>query len=191
MRVYESGAIKAAKMINDPNCPFLMYQFPDMAQPAMSELPVIDAQPAGREVKRKPAGHMKRPAQKRPAAVLKAEDAEDDVGVIELDAQDAEEDVGVIEDDARVPDVPLHAFQITSTVTSLPVRSYLQACKCSNPDAGYSSHKKQLISEWYERDHRNHRDVARGARDFIIQNKLSWEQARDIKRLMRPSIDVA
>ena len=67
---------------------------------------------------------------------------------------------------------------------SLPVRSYLQACKCSEPDAGYSSHKRQLIDQWYERDHANNLSMARKARDFIVQQKLSWEQARNVKRLM-------
>ena len=184
MRVYASGATERAVMTDDVP-PFRMYQFPEMKQPARSELPILSrAAPVIADVMRKPAGRageMKRPAgaKKRPAAVLDAaENAEDDVVMIV--AGDAEE-----EDDAQREEVaPLHCFQITSTKTSLPVRSYLQACKCSEPDAGYSSHKKQLIDQWYERDHANHLSMARKARDFIVQQKLSWEQARNVKRLM-------
>ena len=73
-----------------------MYQFPEMKQPARSELPILRAAPVIADIMRKPAGRageMKRPAgaKKRPAAVLDAaENAEDDVVMIV--AGDAEEE---------------------------------------------------------------------------------------------------
>ena len=46
-----------------------------------------------------------------------------------------------------------------------------------------SSHKRQLIAEFYERDYPRHRNAALAARDFIIANNLPWEQARNVKDL--------
>jgi hypothetical protein len=109
MRIYESGATEAANMMDDPNCPFRMYTFPEMAQPAKSKIPIllVAAPPLDMEVdvKKKPAANQ---ARKRPAAVV--DEAHDD----------------------KHP--TLHAFQITSTVTSMPVRNYFTACRCSEPE---------------------------------------------------------
>ena len=51
MRIYESGATVAACMTDDPNCPFRMYTFPEMTEPAKSGIPILTA-----SVFRKPAG---------------------------------------------------------------------------------------------------------------------------------------
>ena len=136
MRLYESGATEKAVMADVPNFPFRMYKFSDMTQPAKSEIPILSFIGGDLdEVSKRPA--MKRPeakvakvkataTKKRSAAVL--DDAKDgEAGGMEVDA--ARQGV-----DAAVAHVRLHCFQITSTITSLPVRSYLTACKCSDPE---------------------------------------------------------
>jgi len=104
-----------------------MYKFSDMTQPAKSEIPILSFIGGDLdEVSKRPS--MKRPAvaKKRPAAVF--DDADDgEAGGMEVDA--ARQGV-----DAAVARVRLHCFQITSTIASLPVNSYLTACKCSDPE---------------------------------------------------------
>jgi hypothetical protein len=123
MRMFASGATEPAEMIELPDNPFLMYKFADMKSPGQSEMPVLCVPDA--TVSRKPAAALRRPAAalKRPAAAMEPADA----GEHPSAATVAMEPAGAGEHPK------LHAFQVTSTVTSMPVRSYT-ACKCGNPD---------------------------------------------------------
>ena len=119
--MFASGKPEPAKMIKVPDNPFLMYKFPDMKTPGQSEIPVLRVPDT--DVSRKPAARP-RAAKKRPAAAMDPADA----GEHPSAATVAMEPAGAGEHPK------IHAFQATSTVTSLPVRSYLTTCKCSNPD---------------------------------------------------------
>ena len=159
MRIYQTGAMEPATMSSDLNLPFMLCQFPNMTQPILSGIAVLAAEDLpgeGDKPLKRPAANnvLMRPAKKRPAA-----------------------------DDGDV--VPLHAFQVTSTVTSMPVRSYLTACRCQDPDkVPMSSHKRELLVEFRERDFVQHHEMARRAWDFIEKNKLRWEQARNIRAIL-------
>ena len=71
--------------------------------------------------------------------------------------------------------VQLHS--VTQTTAKKPARSYVQGCRCG----GRGPHRKELLVEFSANRHADHKLLATRAREMIILESMSYEEARNVK----------
>lgn len=164
-KVSADGQIVLAEMAKGPSG-FLQYQWPGTSEWHESEIPnLVLASTSKKPTMRKPAA-----SKKRPAAAMTPEPAQvEEVSLV------ADGDAAA----AAPPGEPaLHNVRFTQA--SKPPRTYIQACACGGP----GPHKLRLIVEYSDRrDGPLHLKKAEAAKEYIIQHKLSYSQAREIRTL--------
>lgn len=138
---------------------FLVYEYAGEGQ-CESEIPNLAL-----EAVSKVAGLLKRPAaakavQKRPAAATGSSTASATA-------------------DGECSERVVHSVRLTKAAN--PERTYITACQCD----GSSKHRMQLIVEYsLNRDGPNHLAKAQAAKEYIIQNGLTYSSARRIRELL-------
>eukprot|EP00438_Fugacium_kawagutii_P002875 Skav222169 [mRNA] locus=scaffold3048:183076:184233:+ [translate_table: standard] len=162
-KVSPDGQTVFAEMAVGPSG-FLRYQWPGSSEWHQSEIPnlvLTSKKQPEKLVKKRPASAA---AKKRPASAM----APAEVPVPESSPADAGASAST--------EPALHKVRFTQA--SKPPRTYVQACGCGGP----GPHKLRLIVEYSEkRDGPLHSKKAEAAKDYIVQHKLSYSQAREIR----------
>ena len=162
-RTLESGKTAVAQCFDDNG--FLSYKFPN-EEPKQTEIPALALQ-----VLSKPGIGMKKPAaaMKKPSASSGSK--------LPLAAPPPAPPCPVLADDTEV-EVPVHNVRITCGKE--PERSYITACQCED-----GKHRMQLIVQYtLKRDGTIHHQKAVKAKQYIEEQKLTFDQARQIRQLL-------
>ena len=162
-RTLESGKTAVVQCFDDNG--FLSYKFPNEQQ-VQTEIPAMALQvltKAGIGMN-KPAKAMKRPAASAGTNLPPA-------------VPPPAAPCPVLADDTEV-EMPLHNVRITCAKE--PERSYITACQCED-----GKHRTQLIVQYtLKRDGTIHHQKAVKAKQYIEEQKLTFEQARQIRQLL-------